>query len=726
MSKRKILVYGDVNLNIIDGSAIWLTSISEALLLADAEVHVLLKTKVLKNDSLAALRENENFVLHAPSELTSENQEVSLSPRKAAQRILGLDSTVRFNAIIARGMTVCKFLAMSDKLHHKSWLYVTDLPFPIDKVTDQALSDLRLISDRAYRLFSQTEESRAYLEALCPQAAGKTRLMLPMVPDIYFDEYDDRVVEANLEPNSPVEMVYAGKFAEDWKTYEMLSLPNAFKQQNLHIEITMIGNKFQQSRRDPSWHEKMEKSIFGSEVKWLGGLSRLETMKRIRKADLGLGWRTSALDSSMEISTKALEYAASGVPPIINRTRAHEEIFGTDYPFFVRDDISSLVEVVSANRGEIRCYRSKVRNCVKQYSMRAAATRFRNYFERDLPIINSYEDQEQPAKILIAGHDLKFAGELIQFFEALPGVELSIDKWESLHKHDEKKSIELLASADFVICEWAGPNAVWYSQNIQDSQKLFIRLHAFELRGAWLRNINIDNVERVLCVSDLYATQTLESTDWPREKIAVIPNLIDSLDLDRPKSRGSEFRIGLVGIVPFIKRPDRALKLLKKLLQEDDRYTLHIRGRMPWEYPYEWNKGLQRFAYEEFFTEIASNAALSKAVVFEDFGPDMGSWFRKIGVVLSSSTRESFHLAPIEGMAGGAVPVVWERAGASQIFSDDFVYDSLDEMTEAILLLRDPEARESLMLRAKSQASKYDVTVGTELWASLIQGKEMA
>ncbi|GIU57109.1 hypothetical protein [Arthrobacter sp. NicSoilC12] len=47
-STRKILLYGDVDLNIIDGSAVWLVSMAEALSRTGSEVCVLLKTHVSK------------------------------------------------------------------------------------------------------------------------------------------------------------------------------------------------------------------------------------------------------------------------------------------------------------------------------------------------------------------------------------------------------------------------------------------------------------------------------------------------------------------------------------------------------------------------------------------------------------------------------------------------------------------------------------------------------
>src|SRR5699024_11056081 len=118
----------------------------------------------------------------------------------------------------------------------------------------------------------------------------------------------------------------------------------------------------------------------------------------------------------------------------------------------------------------------------------------------------------------------------------------------------------------------------------------------------------------------------------------VIPNVIDCQDFDRPKLEGSAFRLGMLGMVSFGKRPDRALDLLEALISEDDRYSLHIRGKMPWEYEYEWKSGLQRELYLQCFERIREDSLLREHVVFERFGPDVASWLRKIGYVMSPST----------------------------------------------------------------------------------------
>ncbi|MBR2076175.1 MAG: hypothetical protein IJ878_02065, partial [Exiguobacterium sp.] len=60
MTKKllRILVYGDVNLNLIDGSAIWLTSVVHMLNHdPNIEVDVLLKRSIVKPEVTASIKQ---------------------------------------------------------------------------------------------------------------------------------------------------------------------------------------------------------------------------------------------------------------------------------------------------------------------------------------------------------------------------------------------------------------------------------------------------------------------------------------------------------------------------------------------------------------------------------------------------------------------------------------------------------------------------------------------
>jgi glycosyltransferase involved in cell wall biosynthesis len=709
-STRRILLYGDVDLNIIDGSAVWLVSMAESLSLTGSEVCVLLKTAVTKTRLLDRIVDLPGIHIAQPGE--SADLE-ALQPRAAAQRMAQLDAEKPFDVVIARGAQVAAHVANSRSLGPKSWLYVTDIAHPSSRISAGDLAVLRQTVGQCRRFFVQTEAARSYVEATIPEAAGKTLILTPMVPDEYFDLRD-----RSGESGKNLSAVYSGKFAKKWRTLEMCSLPASAQEHNLPFALTMIGDKVQHDRQDPSWSATMEEAMDSPDIIWRGGMSRDEAAKEVSRHDVGLSWRDRSLDASLELSTKVLEYAALGVPPLVNRNAQHVELFGADYPLYVDDDSTEGVMSTLLGAGDVLAgLKDEVRERVRHYSISSSAARLEAYFERSEGDYVRSPRAKQKTRVLIAGHDLKFAGELVSVLEMRDDIELAFDHWKTLHQHDVSESERLRDWADVIICEWCGPNAVWYSNNKRRRQKLIVRLHMFELNGPWLENVAAENIDSLICVSQLYVDRTLERTAWTATPFRVIPNAVDVVDLRRPKEPGHRFRLGLVGIVPMRKRLDRAVDLLEELLDEDPRYTLHVRGRMPWEYPYEWKKPLQREAYLEIFDRIGRSPAVRDAVVFEPFGPDMATWLRKIGYILSPSSDESFHLAPAEGMASGSIPLLWQRPGVEDIFSSRWTRKTTSQVRALVSALNSaPEAFAAESRAAVEYVQRFDMRPTGEQW----------
>jgi glycosyltransferase involved in cell wall biosynthesis len=628
-----------------------------------------------------------------------------------------LDGQLSFDLVIVRGTQVSAHVSDSETLGHKSWLYITDIAHPSSRLTSDNLAMLRRTVGQCKRFFVQTEAARSYIEAIIPEAAGKTLVLTPMVPDEYFE-----LQQPAPSVDQEISAVYSGKFAKKWRTLEMCSLPEAAASAGVALKLSLIGDKFQDEPQDQSWSSRMRDAIALPGVNWLGGMSRDEAVKEVSRHDIGLSWRDASMDGSLEISTKVLEYAALGVLPLVNRNAAHLELFGPDYPLYVDEDsASSVLETLSRTGEALASLKAEVSDRVRPYSISASAARLRTYFERAEGDYASIARARKKTRVLIASHDLKFAGELVASLEARDDIELAFDHWKTLHHHDVQESERLRNWADVIICEWCGPNAVWYSNNKLSRQKLIVRLHMFELRGPWLKNISAEHIDSLICVSQLYVDRTLAQTGWSKTNIQVIPNAVDIDDLARPKETDHNFRLGLVGIVPMRKRLDRAIDLLEQLLQEDDRYTLHVRGRMPWEYAYEWNKPLQREAYLEIFERIGRSDALRDAVVFEPFGPDMASWMRKIGYILSPSSDESFHLAPAEGMASGAIPVFWERPGVNEIFSNRWTHTNTEDASKFISRMnKSTSDRVAESKAASAYAGRFDMRSIGEKWVRQI------
>ncbi|MHC5560395.1 glycosyltransferase [Kocuria sp. U4B] len=287
-------------------------------------------------------------------------------------------------------------------------------------------------------------------------------------------------------------------------------------------------------------------------------------------------------------------------------------------------------------------------------------------------------------RVLVAGHDLKFAGPWLDHLRA-HGHTVLIDQWRSHTAHDEERSRELLDQADVVFCEWGLGNLKWYSRHVLPHQRLVARVHLQEIDRPYLHETQHDNVDAYVFVGELIRRAAVEGHGVPADRAVVIPNIVDVDGLARPKSDDARFTLGFAGMVPQRKRLDLAVLLLEKLLEKDSRYKLRVKGRRPEEYP--WMKDRpQEFAYyEDVQASIdALNAEHPGAVVFDGFGADMAQWYSRIGVAVSTSDFESFHLTVADGAASGAVAASLDWDGADLIYPRPWLSADIDEMAGAI------------------------------------------
>lgn len=287
-------------------------------------------------------------------------------------------------------------------------------------------------------------------------------------------------------------------------------------------------------------------------------------------------------------------------------------------------------------------------------------------------------------KVLIAGHDLKFAKFIMEEIGQADDLELLVDQWQGHSKHDETKSIELLNQADIIFCEWGLGNIVWYSKHKKHGQKLITRIHAQELKTRHLDQCNHDNIDNYIIVSPYYFELIIAEFALERAKCKMIFNMVDTELLDKPKLADAEFHLGMIGDVPKSKRLDRALDIFEKLYKEDKRYKLFIKGKRPEEYPWMHSKAKaeEMSYYQQQYQRIKDND-WDDHVSFEGHGP-IDEWLQKIGWILSVSDNESFHLSVAEGMASGAIPVIFNWAGADTIYPQHFIFKSISDIFTSV------------------------------------------
>lgn len=289
-------------------------------------------------------------------------------------------------------------------------------------------------------------------------------------------------------------------------------------------------------------------------------------------------------------------------------------------------------------------------------------------------------------RLLVAGHDLKFASGLMSAAER-SGASVMIDQWSGHAQHDEAVSRPLLEQADVVFCEWGLGNAVWYSKNVKPHQRLVVRVHQQELRLDYLRSVKYENVDAMLFVGRTVLESAVVSHGVPRDKARIVPNYVDTQHLLQPKSSDdARFTLGLVGPLPRHKRLDLALDLTERLHLTDERYRLRVKGKRPEELAWLSKQASEQSYFVEQLARIDEmNNRFPGIVHWDPHGKDVPDWLTNIGVVLSVSDMESFHYTIADGAASGSLPVILAWPGAEYLYPHDWLCSDLDEMEQRIL-----------------------------------------
>lgn len=706
MRKLKVLLYGDVDLNIMDGSAVWLTSLANVFSTnVNIKVDVILKAPIVKTqliqslEGLSTVNVIETFKVFSHRTFKSRKR---MNVVEAREVIEEMDSTNHYDLIIVRGKNIVNELAQSS-LTQKIIPYVTDFNHDRELISDAEISQLRDFYDVYPYMFVQTNSMKETLKSILNVNGEKFKLLSPMIPN-----YKGTPSFKN-ENNS---LIYAGKFAEDWYTEEILDAFSKIRKLDSTISLNIAGDKFQGALRDKK-DEIITRLENQNGVNWRGAISRSEVQDLLDQADIGIAWRSSLIDNdhSVELSTKLLEYGRVGKPILLRRTKLHEEVLGKDYPMFV-DTLGDFVEATM----ELLYNRKLYKKSAKAVYEACEKYTFKEVYEGLKPLIWSF--YKGKTKIVFAGHDLKFLKHTIAHFENHSSYDVEIDQWKGHNNHDPERSKKLRDWADIVFCEWGLGNAVWYSRNKREGQKLVVRMHLQERETDYPSQFNIENIDRFIAISPYIFEEFSRACKIPRNKMTMIYNMIDTKALNQPKENLKElnYTLGVCGVLPSRKRLDKAVDILEILWSIDKRYKLYVKSKLPSDLPWMKNRPEEMKYFENLFDRI-ERAPWGKNVIFEKHGDDMDEWFRKIGYVLSTSDFESFHLAPMEGMATGSIPVVLNWRGSETIYPSDYIFK--DKETAANYIVRN-KATENQASRKIFPAVNYDVQVINNKIESLV------
>lgn len=217
----RALVYGDVNLNILDGSAIWVQSMCEALSLSGVDVRVLLKAPVETTRLVDPLQSMPSVTVIDPFTSGIAPGRTPLTADEAVSLLQRLDAEQSADLIVVRGLRLVTAAAASSHLEGRLWTYLTDIPHSALDMDDAQRQHIGAIATASRWMLCQTEELRSLIEGTIPQASGRCVIWSPVVPP----PIADLPVHIPVTGERPLRLVYTGKFAPLWNTLAMTRLP---------------------------------------------------------------------------------------------------------------------------------------------------------------------------------------------------------------------------------------------------------------------------------------------------------------------------------------------------------------------------------------------------------------------------------------------------------------------------------------------------------------------
>lgn len=371
--RRRLALYGDVNLNVTDGSAVWAASLAQVLA-GQPGVHVTLylKARVRSPHLIAPLLSIESLRLAEPDIEAHQ----ALTPDEALDRIEADDIRWRHDAVVLRGFELCHRAARRPSLAGRLWVYITDLPQRAEDVSGDLLARLRDIATAASVLLCQTPQFRDYLERLLPEARGKTRLLPPMIPELAATPLAaPPAADAAAGGDRPLRLAYAGKFAPLWGIRELFAAHRRLREEGLALELHAWGDKIHNPPEDPAFRDEVRTALRElPDLHWHGASEREALLRELAGMDVGWAWRHPSLEAhTHELSTKVLEYALCGVPPILAGNAVNREVFGEAYPLYADSEAEALALLRRLAREPAlrREARQRVREVAKRFTFEA-------------------------------------------------------------------------------------------------------------------------------------------------------------------------------------------------------------------------------------------------------------------------------------------------------------------------------------------------------------------
>ncbi|MDA1130043.1 MAG: glycosyltransferase [archaeon] len=324
-----VILTAHMDLNLIDGSAIWYASMAE--MLAETGLHVVcaIPSEAESSPILQPLHLISNVSILTPNMMGHQNVSRKLSHTDYVSMVVSLAEYLPGpTKVFSRGFDLVQDLALNEEI--ELWAYLTDY-YSHDEdgqatVKQPTSALVRSICESKGRILCQTSLIQDELAKLSGMPLKHFVDLPPMIPD---QPPQPMILK---KKNNVINVVYAGKMAPLWGVEPLLNAACT------SIVVTVIGDKIHNGpASDSTFRSRITKKLESSKhIEWIHRLPRKEVLKHVGTADIAWCARDAYFENqTRELSTKVLECVLVGTPPIVTRSNLHEELLGCDWPFFV-------------------------------------------------------------------------------------------------------------------------------------------------------------------------------------------------------------------------------------------------------------------------------------------------------------------------------------------------------------------------------------------------------
>ena len=318
-----------VDLNLIDGSAIWYASMASMLSKANQHVVCVLTNNSLFSPILQPLIGDENITFVTPEYMGRSKYGRKIDYEAYISIVTEIHEWYKGEApVFCRGFELAKGL-VSNNIKN-IWCYLTDYYTHDDQgkaIVKEETGDLiSRIGSNGGKILCQTSSIFNELKEISTGTTDSFVMLPPIIP-----EYTSKNQKRDYE-SEKISIVYAGKIAPLWGVEELIDSCD------VGYQVTIIGDKIHNGPASDSMFKSRlsEKLLNEQHVNWIPRLPRSDVIELVSTADIAWCARDYFFENqTRELSTKVLECLLVGTPPILVKSKLHLELLGKDWPFFV-------------------------------------------------------------------------------------------------------------------------------------------------------------------------------------------------------------------------------------------------------------------------------------------------------------------------------------------------------------------------------------------------------